>query len=152
MSATRRLFTTVAEGAVLFAIACWALVLVIGLVTPRAFTPDKSIHGEIIGALVAVFLPDGLAAWWIFRRLRVDRSRSDARRAATAFAVSAPVALGVGNLLGALVGGYAEALLGRYFVLPAIAAFTIVMMIFVPSGVVIWALHPSGGVGPVGGK
>ena len=149
MSATRRLFVTVAEGAVLFTVASWALVLVLGLVIPRAFTPDKSIHIEIIALLVAVFVPDGFAAWWLFRRVGANRSRADARRAATAFAVSAPLILGVGYLLGELVGGYADVILGSRFILPAVASFIIVLMIFVPSAVVMWALHPSGGVGPV---
>ena len=150
MGATRRLFMTVAEAAVLFALASWTLVLVFGLVIPRAFTPDKSVHSEIIAILVAVLVPDSLAAWLIFRRLRTDRSRNDARRTATAFAVSAPVVLGIGNLLGELVGGYAEVILGNRFILPAVASFIIVLMIFVPSAVVMWALHPSGGIGPVG--
>ncbi len=80
-------------------------------------------------------------------KLLTDRPRNDARRGATAFAVSAPLALGVGYLLGELAGGYAEVILGRYFVLPAIMTFIIILMIFLPSGVVMWALHPTGGVG-----
>ncbi len=136
----------------MFAVASWALILVLVLVAPRSFTRNLPVHSELIVSLVAVFAPLSLAVWWIFRRLQSDRSRSDARRAATAFAVSAPLALVVGNVLGVLVGGYAEAWLGRYFILPAIAAFIITMMIFVPSGVVMWALHPSGGVGPTSEK
>jgi len=148
----RRLFVIVAEGAILFTVAAWALVLALGLVIPRAFTPDKSTHSEIIGTLLAVIVPDSLATWWIFRRLRTDRSRNDARRAATAFAVSAPVTLGFGSLLGELVGGYAEAWLGSWFILPAVVAFMFIVMIVVPSGVVMWALHPSGGGEPVSGS
>jgi hypothetical protein len=151
MGATRRLFMTVAEAAVLFAVASWALLFVLALVAPRVFAPDNSSQGGILGML-AVFVPDGLAAWWLMRRVRANRSRSDARRAATAFAVSAPLALGVGYLLGELVGGYAEMILGSRFILPAVASFIIVMMIFIPSGVVIWALHPSGGVELNGGS
>ena len=148
MGATRRLFVTVAEMAVVFTVASWALLLVLGLAAPRAFAPDNPSQGEIVGML-AVFVPDGLAAWWLLRRVRANRSRSDARRAATAFAVSAPIVLGIGYLLGELVGGYAEVILGSRFILPAVASFIIVLMIFVPSAVVMWALHPSGGVGPV---
>jgi hypothetical protein len=151
MDATRRLFMTVAEGAVLFAVASWALLFVLLLMAPRVFAPDSSIQGEIVGML-AVFVPDGLATWWLLRRVRANRSRSDARRAATAFAVSAPLALGIGYLLGELVGGYAEVILGNRFILPAVAAFIIATMIFVPSSVVMWALHPSGGVEPNSGS
>ena len=143
----RQLFVTVAEGAVLFTVASWAFVLVLAFVAPRAFTRDNSIYSEIVAILLAVFAPDSLAAWWIFRRVRVNRSPDDARRAAIAFAVSAPLVLGVGHLLGELVGAYAEALIGRWFILPSVGAFVIVLMIFIPSGVVMWILHPSGGVG-----
>jgi len=111
-----------------------------------------SLRGETIAIFLAVFVPDGLAAWWIFQRLRANCSRSDARRAATAFAVSAPVALGVGDVLGVGVGGYAEVVLGSRFILPAVVAFIIVLMIFVPSAVVMWVLHPSGGAEFVGGS
>jgi hypothetical protein len=151
MSPKRRLFITVAEGAVSFAVASWALVLVFSLVAPRVFTSGSSLRAEIAATLV-VFLPDGLVAWWILRRVRASRLRDDARRATTAFAVSAPLALGVGYLLGELVGGYAEVILGSRFILPAMASFIIVLIIFVPSGVVMWALHPSRGAGPVGGS
>jgi hypothetical protein len=144
MSATRRLFTTVAEAAVLFTVASWAFVLM-----TLAFRPLMSFRGETIAGLATVFVPDGLTAWWLIRRVRANRSRADARRAATAFAVSAPLILGVGYLLGELVGGYAEVILGSRFVLPAVASFIIVLMIFLPSTVVMWVLHPSGGVGVV---
>jgi hypothetical protein len=147
--ATRRLFMTVAEGAVLFTVASWAFDLVIALVAPRAFEHGSSSYSQIVVMLMAVLVPDGLAAWWIFRRVRTNRSRNDACRAATAFAVSAPLALGVSYLLGELVGGYAEVVLGRHFVLPAVAAAITVLMIFIPNGAVMWALHPSGGVEPV---
>jgi hypothetical protein len=144
MGSTHRLFVTVAEGAVLFTVASWGFVL-----TTLAFRPPLSFHGEMIAGFATVFVPDGLAAWWFFRRVLANRSRADARRAATAFAVSAPLILGVGYLLGELVGGYAEVILGSRFILPAMATFIIVLMIFLPSAVVMWVLHPSGGVEPV---
>ncbi len=150
MGATRRLFMTVGEGAVLFTVASWALVWAVGPVTPEAFRSHISLPAETILLFVIVFVPDGLAAWWIFRRLLVDHQRSDARRGVMAFAVSAPVVLAVGMVLGELVGGYAEVILGSHFILPAVAAFVMVLMIFGPSAVVVWALHPSGGVGLVG--
>jgi len=144
MDSTRRLFVTVAEAAVLFTLASWAFVLM-----TLAFRPHVPFRGETTAMLATVFVPDSLAAWWLYRRVRANRSRADTRRAATAFAVSAPLILGVGYLLGELVGGYAEVILGSRFILPAVASFIIVLMIFGPSAVVLWVLHPSGGVGAV---
>jgi hypothetical protein len=140
---------TVAEGAVFFTVASSAFDLVIALVAPPAFGNHSSGYGQMVVMLMAVVGPDGMAAWWIFRRVQTDHSRNDARRAATGFAVSAPLALAVAYLLGELVGGYAEVVLGRYFVLPAVAAVIVVLTIFIPSGVVMWTLHPSGGLEPV---
>jgi hypothetical protein len=145
----RQLFVTVAEGAVFFTVASWAFDLVIALVAPRAFEHVSTSYSQIVVMVMAVLVPDGLAAWWIFLQVRTDRSRNDARRAAAAFAASAPLALGVGYLLGELVGGYAEVVFGHYFILPTVAAIIIALMIFIPNGVVMWALHPSGGVEPV---
>jgi hypothetical protein len=149
MSATRRLFATVAEAAVFFTVASWAFDLAIALVAPRAFGHASASYGQIVVMMFAVLIPDALAAWWIFRRLRADHSRNDARRAATAFAISALLALGVGYLIGELAGGYAEILFGEHFFLPAVVTVIILLMILIPSGVVMWALHPSGGIGSV---
>jgi hypothetical protein len=59
------------------------------------------------------------------------------------------VVLGVGYLLGELVGGYAEMIHGSYSILLTVAAFIITLMVFIPSGIVMWILHPSGGVGAI---
>lgn len=139
---------TVAEGAVLFMITSWAFLLLIILKAPRTFGDNSASYSQIVVMMIAILLPDALATWRVFRRVRRD-SRNNARRAATAFAVSAPLALGVGYLLGELVGGYAEIVLGRYFILPAVVTVIILLVIFIHSCVVMWALHPSGGVGPV---
>ncbi len=82
--------------------------------------------------------------------MALHRPRSDARRATTAFAVSAPLTLAIAYVLGELVGGYAEVILGSRSILPAIVTVIIILMIFVPTAVVAWTLHPSGGIGPVG--
>jgi hypothetical protein len=142
MGATHRLLRTVATAALLFTVASWVLTIVF-------FMPHLSPRSEKIAAPTVVIVPDGLATWWLFRKLQVDRSRSDARRAVTAFAVSAPVVLAIGYLLGELVGGYTEVILGGYFVLPAVVAFIILLIVFIPYAVVSWALHPSGGMEPV---
>ncbi len=144
MDAKRRLFVTVAEAALLLMVASWALIFIYWV-----FVRDMSLRGRITAAAVVV-VPDTLATWWLFRRLRLDQPRNDARRAATAFAVSAPVTLAVAYLLGEFVGGYAEMVFGSHSILPAVVTFIVILMIFVPGTVVSWAVHPSGGVGPVG--
>lgn len=149
MSATRKLFMTVGAGSIVFTVASLAFVLAVWLLRRTILDGPISSHDATIGAILIVIIPDALAAWWIFRRVRSNRSRDDARRAATAFAVSAPVVLAIGYPLGFLVGGYAEVILGGRFILPAVASFIIVLMIFAPSAVVMWVLHPSGGVGAV---
>jgi len=140
MSVRHRLFATCAQAALFFTVASWALVLIILDLMPKAPTQRG------LSIAVIVVLPDALATWWIFRRLRLDRSRGDARRAAVAFAVSAPLTLAASYPLGGLLGGYAEAILGSRFVLPAVLGFIFLLMIIVPGAVVAWALHPSGGV------
>ena len=144
MSAARRLLMTSAEAALIF--AGTSLLITLALIP---YIPES--RGAIGGAIV-VLLPDTLAIWWIFRKLCVDRPRQDARRAAIAFAVSAPLTLLVGYLLGELVGGWTEVILGKYFILPAVAVFITALMISIPGLVVSWALHPSGGIDPVGGR
>jgi hypothetical protein len=143
VKARRELFVTVAEAALLLTVASWALVFVYWL-----FVRDTSVHGGITVAAVVV-VPGAWATWWIFRRLRVDRPGSDARRAATAFAVSAPLTLAIAYVFGALILGYAEVVFGSRSVFSAVATFVIVLMILLPGTVVAWALHPSGGVVPV---
>lgn len=136
----RRLFVTTAEGAVLYAVLGYAIVLIPWV--------SVSFRGALIVFLVAILAPDILAAWWVLHRLKVTRSRSDARRAAISFAIFAPVVLVAGNLLGELVGGYAEAYLGSRFILPSAFLSVLVLMILIPGAIVVWILHPSGGVAP----
>jgi hypothetical protein len=143
MRATSRLFVTSAQAALLFTGTSWAFIFII-----LGRMPEMPTHRGI-SVTAAVILPDALGTWLIFRRLRFDHARGDARRAATAFAVSAPMALGVSFLLGELVGGYTEVILGRRFILSAIWGFVFLIMSIVPGSVVAWALHPSGGVGAV---
>ena len=145
MRSTRNLFTTVARAGVLFSVLSWALVFALVIVRRARFDVPESALSAALGTILVVFAPDVLAAWWLFSRLRTDRPRNDARRAAIAFAISAPLTSAVGMVLGELVGGYAEVFLGRLFILPSIGIFIIVLMVLIPNGVVIWTLHPSAG-------
>jgi hypothetical protein len=144
VNAKREFSVTVAEAALLLTVASWALVFVYWFLVR-----DTPVDGGITVAAVVV-VPGALATWWIFRRLRVDRPGSAARRAATAFAVSAPLTLAIAYGFGELMGGCAEGAFGSRSVLPAVATLVIVLMILLPGTVVAWALHPSGGAVPVG--
>jgi len=146
MNANRRLFITVAKGSILFTIGCWAVVLMLAFQGHTIFDGPVSTPVATTGVTLAVIVPDALAAWWIFRKLLTDRPQNDARRGAIGFAVSAPLVLGIGNVLGMLIGGWAGRLLGSRFILPTLGAFVITLMVLVPSGIVMWLLHPSGGV------
>jgi MFS family permease len=143
MDAKNRVFVTSAQAAFFLTVTSWAFVLLF-----LRFAPAAPTHRGISIA-VAVVLPDALATRWIFRRLRSHRSRDNARRAATAFAISAPAALAVSYPLSELVGGYAEWILGSRFILPTIFGFILLVMILVPGVIVAWALHPSAGIGAV---
>ena len=85
-------------------------------------------HGEeeILGATMA-FLPTGIAAWWMFRKLQAHCTRREARAVAIAFAVLAPVSFGIAILLSQISGGYADLLLGSPFFL--VGAFVGVVVI-----------------------
>ena len=146
MDQTHRTFARTAEAGLMLTVMSWTFTLAYSF-----FVHDMSVHGAAVTVAV-VAVPDAVATWWIFRRLRADRPRVDAQRAALAFAFSAPVALAVGNVLGAGVGSYAEQAFGKSFVLPSVAAFIILLMVVIPNAVVAWALHASGGVAPVGGS
>jgi hypothetical protein len=146
MRAARKLFTTVAEGSILFSVMSWVLVFALAVQKRAVFDGPASLSVAIVLGTLIIFLPHGLAAGWTFRKLRVLLSRDEARRATIAFAVSAPVTLAIGYPLSLLVGGYAEVPLGSRFILPSIGVFIITLMALIPNGVVMWALHPSGGV------
>ncbi|MGA7446009.1 MAG: hypothetical protein WBQ43_20795 [Terriglobales bacterium] len=81
---------------------------------------------EILAAPVA-FLPAGIAAWWMFRKLQAYCTRREARVVAIAFAVLAPVSFGMAFLFSEMSGGYAELLLGSPFALVGAFAGVVVM-------------------------
>jgi hypothetical protein len=63
------------------------------------------------------FLPAGIVARWMFRRLQAHCTKREARAVAIAFTVLAPVSFGIAILLSEISGGYAELLLGSPFAL-----------------------------------
>jgi len=106
------LFIVVGKAALVTALGYIALVL--GVLGSKTVVT----HGEeeILGATMA-FLPAGIAAWWLFRKLQPYCTRREARAVAIAFAVLAPVSFGIAMLLAEISGGYAELLLGSPFYL-----------------------------------
>lgn len=73
----------------------------------------------ILGVAGALF-PAGLAAWWMFRNLQRHYTRRQWRAAAIAFGVVTPLSLAVAVVFAQIPGAYAEVVLGRRFILPAI--------------------------------
>jgi hypothetical protein len=62
-----------------------------------------------------------------------------ARRIAIAFGISAPLFFGLSNVVGGLLGGYTEALLGSRFALGGVIMSNLIVMAFaVPAAVVAW--------------
>jgi hypothetical protein len=134
----RKIFTIVAKVAFVFAVAYWAL----ALTTIRLSLLQVSGHEEAPGFLFLIFVvaaPDVLCALWLFRSLAREHSRQNARHAALAFAFSALIVAGVGNVLGTLAGAYAEAVLGSPFAFPTAMAFNVAWTTLVTSStVLVW--------------
>lgn len=119
------LFIVVGKAALMTTLGYFGLVLgVLGL--KIAVTPgEQQILKATIGFLM-VFLPIGIAAWWIFRKLQARYTRREARAVATAFGVFTPVSLAVATVLSQIPAGYA-AFLGRPFGLIGAFAGIVVM-------------------------
>lgn len=117
------------------AFGSFAIVLIV-------FKPSlPSGQGEAVGA-AAVFLPVGIAAWWMFRRLLATYPRSEAWAAAIAFGAITPLSLIVSVFLAQIPGSYANILVGpRFFGLLG-AFFGIVVMStflsFLACSLVLW--------------
>jgi hypothetical protein len=107
------LFIAVGKAAFMTAIGYSALVL-LGLKV--ATTPT----GQGVLIIAGVLLPNGFAAWWMFRELQKQYTRRESQAIATAFGVVTPLSLAVAVVLSQIPGAYAEMVLGRRFILPAI--------------------------------
>lgn len=144
MHSRLRLFLVIGQGAFLFTGACFLLTMVwLFLVAPanaRSGPPPRvpSI-GEVISLVIFFVAPAALGAWWIFRKLRAEYPRRQARGAAIAFAVFSPVALLIGLALGPIVGGHTSNLFAPESRLVAFSGAVlgivviIALMTFVPS-------------------
>ena len=107
------LFIVVGKAALMITLGCFGLALgVLGL--KIAVTPGEQQILKATMVLLVLFLPIGISAWWIFRKLQARYTRREARAVATAFGAFTPVSLGIAMVLSEITGGYA-AFLGRPF-------------------------------------
>jgi len=103
MRNTSRLFLVMAIGSLTATVLYFALALALAALLQRPIV-SRVVQG--IGVAVTVLVPICFAAWWVFRKLRGQYTRRDARVAAITFAVFTPVPLAISLLLGPIVGGH----------------------------------------------
>jgi hypothetical protein len=102
-----RSLAPVAEGSLIVT----AAFLIVGLFAFWLKAP--SVGEQWLGAGVIV-VAAVLAAWWIYRRLRVYHPQREARAAAITIAVGSPISLFIAILLGQLLGGDASERAGNH--------------------------------------
>lgn len=127
-----RLFVMVAAGALLVTIGSWTL----GYLAP-AFVSHLPFPGWI-AAVLAVLIPDGLIAIWIWRRLSATLPQAEARRIVITFVVSTPAALMAAYLVGDGVQSDVREVFGARSALPAFIVFVLLVMAIVPAAFVEW--------------
>ena len=135
------LLVIVAEAALLFTVAYFVIILIVvkpivGLRVPLAV--------RAIATGLGVILPSVTAAWWMFRKLLANYSRSEALGAAIAFGVFAPVPLAIGLVLGQIVGGYVGVFLGNRFAFAGAVAGIVLMISltnFITSTFAVWIVR-----------
>lgn len=134
-----RLFTIVGMAAVITTGVYFGIVLAL---LPLLQRPNPSRVTQIIVLPVVVLIPVGVAAWWIFRKLRSSYPLRTARTTAIVFGLFTPVSLGVAFPLSVFVGAYAEGIGGYPAFGLAGAIVGIVIMVallgFVPCAVALW--------------
>src|SRR5467141_3988528 len=113
-----------AEGTLITAFGCFLLVL--PLLKLQVTPVGEEVEGMVLG-----FLPAGLAGWWIFRRLRSNYPKAEARVAAIAFSVFALAGLAIGLFLAEIFGGYSASFLGNPFSFPGAVVGIIVTIVIV---------------------
>jgi hypothetical protein len=110
MSGKPWLFSVVARAALAITAVCFGVALFALRLDP---SPTRS--AEIVLEAIITILPAMLAAYWMFRKLQARYPMREALSVAAAFGVTAPVALGLGLLLGQIPGGYVAFFLGKPF-------------------------------------
>lgn len=134
-----RLWLLIVVGKAVFMAALGEYALALGI---AALSRISVTHGEetILGVTMA-YLPTGIAAWWMFRKLHSYCTRREARAVAIAFAVLAPVSFGIAFVLSELSGGYAELLLGSRFALAGAFVGTVLVATLVNFALCLFTLR-----------
>jgi len=134
-----RLLIVVGEAAFFVVAGCSALVLIAATLL-RASSVASG--GQTVAGAAAVFLPTGLATWWISRKLQEHFSRREARAVAIAFVVFAPASLSIALFVPPLLGSAADLLFGSHFLFfAALLAVIVVMTVvwtFLACALVLW--------------
>jgi hypothetical protein len=106
--------------------------------------PNVRLHSQTAALLAAILVPMCAATWWIYRKLQQIYSRPEARAAAIAFGVFAPISLLVATPFATIPGGYAASFLGRPFGLvgafAGLLAITAVLT-FIPPLLALWIVR-----------
>lgn len=139
MRTTLRLFVIVGVASLITTAMYFGVVLAL---LPILRKPNLPRFVQVPLLAVVILTPVCFAAWWIFRRLRVNYPLRTARAAAIAFGVFTPVSLGVAFPVSAIVGAYSERLTG-YPVFGFLGAFMGVAIMaavlsFVPCAFALW--------------
>ena len=140
MTARERLwlFMVDARAALLLSTGCMLPVLV-GLGLNIAFTSRQ----ELALVVSLGFVVSALTALWVFRTLRLQYTRDEAKAVAKAFVVLGPVALAISFPLAVFPGGLAEGLLGSPFALVGALLGIVVMVMLMSFAFSIAALKMS---------
>jgi hypothetical protein len=135
MVSRRDLLRTIAKAALLLTVAEWVIL----------FSTMRLVSGERIGivAWLVLVVPVGLATLWLRRRLLNHLPGPNATKLTLAFAVVGPAVLAISHVLGEVVGGYTEVVLGTRFILPVLVVFILgTMILVVPIVVISWVRFP----------
>jgi hypothetical protein len=103
-----------------FGVITRASVIMIGGYAVPLFGVKLVTNQKLFGTLMiaSLILSVAIATWWAFRKLKVRYSSREAQAVATAFAISAPIALLISMIFGEFSGGYADLVFrSRYAVL-----------------------------------
>jgi hypothetical protein len=117
---------------------------------PLLQRPNPPRMMQVIMLPVVALTPAGVAAWWMFRRLRARYPPRTARVTAIVFAVFTPVSLGAALPLSLLVGAYSEGFAG-YTAFGLVGAIVGIVMIIallglVPCAVALWVTRRHRGI------
>jgi hypothetical protein len=133
-----RLFIKIGLASSIVGVAYVALALMMG---PHLTAKNISQVGQAAGLFVTVFLPIGLATWWVFHNLQSSYTRHEAKVVAIVFALFTPVSLLIAVALAQFPGGYSDLLLGPPFGMMGAFVGVIALTAFInflPTALALW--------------